>query len=228
MRVLFEEVLCDVTRRRFIVTADRAFADVEFFDVLDRMGISFIIRTKSSTKVRFDGEWRKLKSLRLRGNQRRRTMGRLWYCETDPRRFYVVQSRARDKNGKWGIWHLVANRPLSAQRATAEYALRFSCEEGFRDAKRLLGFADASIDSIEAWQRMFTLVAIALLVMVGIGCQLIKDQEVANSLLRRVCSRRRTGAELSLVRAIAELLEKQKSLWDLLCSTHKLNLEAHL
>lgn len=228
VQMLFEEVLCDVTRRRFIVTADRAFADVEFFDVLDNMGISFIIRTKSSTKVRFDGQWRKLKSLPLRGNQRRRALGRLWYCETDPRRSYVVQSRARDKQGKWGIWHLISNRPLSAYTASAEYALRFGCEEGFRDAKRLLGFADANIADTKAWQRMFTLVAIALLVMVGVGCQLIKNQELTNSLLRHVCSRRSTRSELSLVHAIAELLKKHKSLWELLCCSHKLNLEAHL
>ncbi len=228
VQLLFAEVLGDITRRRFIVTADRAFADVEFFDVLDNMGISFIIRTKSRTKVRVNETWLKLNTLRMRGNLRRRSLGRLWYCETDPRRYYVVQSRARDRTGQWGVWHLISNRPLSASTASAEYALRFGCEEGFRDAKRLLGFADANIDDTKAWQRMFTLVAIALLVIVGVGCQLIKNQELTNSWLRQVCSRRKTRCELSLVRAIAELLDKHMSLWELLCCRHKLNLEAHL
>lgn len=228
VQLLFAEVLCDVTRRRFIVTADRGFADVAFFEVLDHLGISFIIRTKSSTTVRVDSEWRQLTTLRMSKNRRRRSLGRLWYCATDPRRYYVVQSRARDRHGKWGIWHLISNRPLSAFTASAEYARRFGGEEGFRDAKRLLGFADANIDETQAWQRMFTLVAIALLVMVGVGCRLIQNPELTSAWLRQVCSRRKTRGELSLVHAIAELLKKHKSLWELLCCRDKLNLEAHL
>jgi hypothetical protein len=50
-----------------------------------------------------------------------------------------------------------------------EYARRFGCEEGFRDAKRTLGFAAARIAQIEAWARMFALVAAALLVLAQWG-----------------------------------------------------------
>ncbi len=139
----------------------------------------------------------------------------------------MVQSRERDQKGKWGVWHLVSNRPLSAYTASAEYARRFGCEEGFRDSKRLLGFAEARITSLDAWPRMFTLVAGALLVLTTIGCQLQKLPERFDY-LRQVRSRRNGRSELSLVRAIAELLEKQKSLWELLSCCHKLNLEAKL
>src|SRR5882724_9183255 len=38
-------------------------------------------------------------------------------------------------------------------------------EEGFRDAKRLLGFAEARIAELLAWARMFALVAAALLLL---------------------------------------------------------------
>jgi hypothetical protein len=113
-------------------------------------------------------------------------------------------------------------------KATSEYALRFSCEEGFRDAKRMLGFGEARIADIAAWARMFTLVAIALLVLANIGCQLIKDHSSAMVQLRRVRSRRRCRSELSLVRAVTELLKKQTSLWELLDYGSKLNLEACL
>jgi DDE family transposase len=228
IRRLFEEVLSTITRRRFILTADRFFADVENFDLLDSLGISYIIRSKDNIKVLTDGEWRKLKTLRMKANQRRRGLGRVWYCETDPRRIYLVQSRARNREGRWELWHLVSNRPLSAYTATAEYGRRFGCEEGFRDSKRLLGFADARIADIRAWQRMFTLVAIALLILTAVGCQLIKSRQLADQLLRQVRSRRRKRSELSLVRAIAQLLEKQIDLWELLCCSHKLNLEAKL
>ncbi len=112
-------------------------------------------------------------------------------------------------------------------RTTAEYARRFGCEEGFRDAKRLLGFAEARISDLAAWTRMFTLVAIALLVLVGIGCRLV-TQVWVKRVLRRVCSRRTARRELSMVRAVTELLKDDKTLWELLDHRAKLNLEACL
>lgn len=174
-----------------------------------------------------DGTWRRLSSLRLRGNTRRRALGRLWYCETDPRRLYLVQARARDRKGKWGLWYLLSNRPLSAQRMVSEYGLRFTCEEGFRDAKRLLGFAHAQIACLQAWARMFTLVAIALVVLVNIGLGLLQEGTL-QAQLRRVRSRRRARSEVSLVRAVVELLRGDRSLWKLLDHRVKLNLEASL
>jgi len=58
---------------------------------------------------------------------------------------------------------LVTNRPYPAAQAASEYGRRFSCEEGFRDAKWWLGFAKARMAQIKAWSRMFALFAIALL-----------------------------------------------------------------
>lgn len=225
---LFDQLLSAIDRKRFILTADRFFADVEWLDLLDSLGISYVIRSKDNIKVLVGREWRKLKTLRFRGNQRRRSWGRVWYCETDPRRLHVVQSRKRNREGRWEVWHLVSNRPLSAHTATSEYGRRMGCEEGFRDSKRLLGFAEARIADLQAWQRMFTLVAIAVMVLTCVGCQLIKNFELTQHLLTRVRSRRRKRSELSLVRAVAELLSKQKSLWELLSYHYKLNLEAQL
>src|SRR3712207_8475184 len=48
----------------------------------------------------FRSRWRRLDSLPWRGNQRRRAWGRVWYTETDPRRVYLVQARARDEKGQ--------------------------------------------------------------------------------------------------------------------------------
>lgn len=225
---LVREVLFDVSPRRLIITADRAFADVEFFDLLSELGVSFVIRSKGSVKVLLDGGWRKLHTLRLHGNTRRRPLGRLFYCESDPRRQYLAQCRARDREGRWGIWHLVSNRPLSPFVMMREYARRFGCEEGFRDAKWLLGFAQARIKCLKAWVRMFTLVAVALLVLVGIGCGLLADRQRLRCALRRVTSRRKARAELSLACATAELLKSEMSLWELLNHEAKLNLEASL
>jgi hypothetical protein len=227
VRLLFSGVLQAVARRRFILTADRWFADVDLLDLLNELGISYLIRTKSSYKVLISGRWRKLGSLGWRGNQRRRAWGRVWYTETDPRRVYLSQARARDEKGRWGVWHLLSNRPLSALRAAQEYARRFTCEEGFRDGKRLLGFAEARIKCIKAWARMFVLVAMALLMLTRMGCALLERAD-RKWLLRRVRSRRGTRSELSLVRSIVELLARDESLWQLLDHQCQLNLEASL
>ena len=227
LHTLFESVLCGVARGRFILTADRWFADVDLLDLLNEMGVSYIIRTKSSYKVLVAGEWRKLGTLAWRGNQRRRAWGRVWYTETDPRRVYLVQARARAAKGNWGVWHLLSNRQLSAVGMTREYALRFTCEEGFRDSKRLLGFAEARITCIKAWARMFTLVAMALLMLTLLGCALLVSAD-RERLLLRVRSRREARSELSLVRSVVELLSKDESLWHLLDHQCRLNLEANL
>jgi hypothetical protein len=227
VRALFDDALGAVPRRRFVLTADRWFADVDLLDLLDELGVSYVIRTKSNYKVRVDGRWRRLDSLRWRGNQRRRAWGRVWYCEGDPRHLFLAQTRARDAKGRWGVWHLLSNRNLSAQATSREYALRFTCEEGFRDSKRLLGFATARITCIEAWARMFMLVALALLVVTRIGCRLLGHGD-RQRLLCRVRSRRRARTELSLVRAVVELLTQGESLWRLLSHQCRLDLETGL
>jgi|SRR2546423_2079962 len=75
VRLLFGEVLEGVARRRFILTADRWFADVALLDLLNELGIAYVIRTRASYKVLVDGRWRKLSSLGWRSNQRRRAWG---------------------------------------------------------------------------------------------------------------------------------------------------------
>src|ERR1051326_5061396 len=227
VRVLFAEVLAGVERRRLVRTAARWFADVDLLDLLDEMGVIYVIRTRSSSPVRVADRGRRLDSLGWRGNRRRRAWGRVWYCEGDPRRVFLAQARARDAKGKWGVWHLLSNRNLSAGGMAREDARRFACEEGFRASKRLLGFAEARIKCLAAWARMFALVAVALSVVTRMGCALLEraDQE---RLLRRVRSRRRARSELSLVRSVIELLTQDENLWQLLDHQSRLNLEAGL
>jgi hypothetical protein len=227
VRALFDDVLNGVARRRFVLTADRWFADVDLFDSLNDPGISYVIRTKSNYKVRIENRWRRLDSLTWTKNQTCRAWGRVWYAEGDARHIFLVQARRRDRHGRWGIWHLVSNRNLSAVGMTREYARRFTCEEGFRDAKRLLGFAEARISCLAAWARMFTLVAIALAVLTNIGSALAAHAR-RDGWLRCVRSRRRTRSELSMVGAVVRLLTHDESLWQLLDHSDKLNLEATL
>jgi len=191
---LFDEVLHPIARSRLLLTADRAFADVELMDLLNKLRVCFVIRTKDNIKVYCNRQWVKLKYLRLPRNLRRRSLGRLRYCQSDPRRLYVTQSRKRDRRGKWGIWHVVSNRRMSAEQTTYEYARRFSCEEGFRDAKRLLGFAEARIGCLQAWTRMFLLVVLAMLMLYGLGSYWLRNKAA----LRSNCAKLDHGDALDL------------------------------
>ena len=215
--------------RRVLVTADRGFADVAVVEVLTALGVEFIIRVKGSTKVCIQGQWRKLNTLAFAGNARQRNRGRVAYCESTPHRLWVTKSRARDRHGKWGIWALISNRPHRAKAAAAEYGRRFGCEQGFRDAKWELGFAQARIQDIHAWSRLFALFALALLVVVSLSILLlVRGGAGAVVLLRRVASRRRGRWDLRVVSAMVSLLQDDKSLFAHLSSRIKLDLEATL
>lgn len=216
-----------VAPQRVRLTADRGFADAALFALLDALGIRYIIRVKGCVKVELDGQWCKLNTLRFVGNARRRNLGRRHYCESSPQRLWITLSRARDKKGHWGIWYLVSNRPLRAQQMAIEYGHRFCCEAGFRDAKWYLGFAQARIKAIRAWARLFALFAIALLVLTSLGMRLLlRGGLQARQLLRRVASRRRDRCELSLIAAVIALVQRDRSLFDALSASTKLNLEA--
>jgi hypothetical protein len=224
----FQIIFQYVAPKRIRLTADRGFADVELFELLERLGIRFIIRVKSSTKVGWQGQWRPLGSVRFVGNSRRRSLGWLLYCESAPHRLWVNICRARDKHRRWQIWYLVSNYARRAHWAGEEYGCRFCCEEGFRDAKWYLGFKQARIACIKAWSRLFALFAIALLVLTTLATCLLLHGRNAPLLLRRVVSRRRHRCELSLITIMVSLLHQEWQLLQHLSSLTKFNLEAHL
>lgn len=225
----FKLIFQHITPGRLRLTADRGFPDDDLFALLGEWKINFIIRVKGNVKVWRDGQWRKLNTIRFQGNARRRNLGRLHYCEKSPRRLWITMSRARNKTGKLETWHLVSNLNLRAEAMAQEYGHRFCCEEGFRDAKWYLGFAEARVEKIDAWSRLFALFAIALLVLSVLGTALLlRDRTDAQHLLRRVTSRRRGRCELSLIAAIIALVQKDRSLFEALSPQIKLNLEMTL
>jgi hypothetical protein len=109
-----------VEPRRLKLTADRGFPDDDLFELLDQLGVFFILRVKGSVKVEVDNQWRRLNSLRFAGSARRRNLSRLAYCESKPRQVWSTMSRTRNKHGHWEVWYLVSNHPLRAKRMAAE------------------------------------------------------------------------------------------------------------
>lgn len=228
LRRAFKLILRVVKAARVRLTADRGFADTALFDLLDELQIRYIIRVKGNVQVEYQGEWRKLNTLGFEKNSRRRNLGRIRYCFSSPRRLFVSMTRARDKKGKWGIWQLISNHVRRAEQMAGEYAFRFSCEEGFRDAKWYLGFKQARVKKATAWGRLFALFAIALQVVISLGMRVLIGNKAASQLLRGVISRRRGRCELSLVAAMVSLLHQVQGLFEYLSPTTKFNLEASL
>ena len=229
IRRVLTRVQREIGPRRVLVTADRGFADVALVEVLTELGVEFIIRVKGSTKVYFQGQWRPLRTLGFAGNTRWRNLGRRAYCASAPHRLWVTMSRARDHQGQWDTWYLISNRCRRAHATAAEYARRFGCEQGFRDTKWELGFAQARIKDIHAWSRLFALFALALLVVVSLAVKLLASGgPAAVTLLRRVASRRRGRWDLSIVSAMVRLLQENKSLLAHLSSHIQFNLDARL
>jgi hypothetical protein len=222
-------VLRKVGPRRIRVTADRGFADVALFTLLQELRVAFVIRVKNSTQVCVDGTWRKLSTWGFAGKTRRRALGRRLSCAHAPHALWLTMSRARDTQGKWGLWYLVSHRPSTAPKAVREYGRRPGCEAGFRDAKWWLGFAQARIKQITAWSRLFALCAIALLVVMSLATRLLlRGDQRASALLRRVMSRRRSRCELSVVSAMISLLHQDPGLYDHLVPRIKLKVEGDL
>lgn len=148
-RVL-RSVQAKVGHRRLRVTADRGFADVALCDLLEEFGCRYIIRVKSSTKVCVAcvaGGWRQLQSVPFVTNARARNLGQCRYCFSSPRRLWVGMSRVLNETGAWEVRYLVSNREHRGGQMGGEYARRFGCEQGFRDAKRRLGFAEARVQA---------------------------------------------------------------------------------
>jgi hypothetical protein len=227
LRQVVEHELAPVARERLLLTADRGFGDGTLLAELARLQVPFVLRLPANITVCLEQQWQKLGSLQMHHTTRRRALGRLWCLRSNPQRCWVTQARARNKKGRWEYWHLVSNRPLSALTMAHEYARRFGCEEGFRDAKHELGFAAARIAHIEAWTRMFALVAAALLLLTPLGTHLLQHPQ-RQAWLRQVRSRRRTRSELSLIAVVCHLLDQGVALWTLLTPHTKLNLEAAL
>ena len=229
LRRVLTQVQREIGPRRVLVTADRGFADVALVEVLTELGVEFIIRVKGSTQIYFQGRWRPLRSLGFAGNTHWRTLGRRAYCARAPHRLWVTLSRVRDHQEQWDTWYLISNRCRRARATAAEYARRFGCEQGFRDTKWGLGFAQARIKDIYAWSRLFALFALALLVVVSLAVKLlVASGSAAVTLLRRVASRRRGRWDLSIVSAMVRLLHDNRNLLAHLSAHIQFNLDARL
>lgn len=224
----FKLIFQSIAPARIRLTADRGFPEEGLFNLLESLKIHFVIRVRQDVHVCFRQQWQALKKIRFRGNERHRRLGRIEYCKSAPHSLWVTMSRARNKKGKLETWYLVSNHDGGAARAAREYGCRFSCEEGFRDAKWYLGFKKARIGDIKAWARLFCFFAVSLLILTTLGTFVLLNGRNGAALLRKVASRRKGRCELSLITAMHKLLQKDWSLLNCLLPHTKFKLEYDL
>ena len=214
-----------VGKRRIILTADRGFAAVETFRVLKREKIAFVIRVKCNTLMWLKGEWQSLKSIELKEDGEKQKISKVRYCKSDEEMLEMAVSCVKATDEAGDRWYLVSNMKWSAEKMVDEYRRRFWIEEGFRDVKWTLGFAKARIKEIRAWTRMFSLHALAMLVLASVESEiLLKDEKKGKEKMREVASRRKGGWDISLLRATIKLLKRDRSLYNCLNPFIKLNL----
>jgi hypothetical protein len=214
-----------VGKRRIILTADRGFADVNTFRVLKREEIAFVIRVKCSTLICLRGKWKSLKSVELKTDGERKKLSQVKYCRSDAENLEMSISCLKAADEGKDRWYLVSNMKWSAEKMTQEYRRRFWCEEGFRDVKWRLGFASARIKEIRAWTRMFSLHALAMLVLASVESEvLLKNEKKGRAKMKEVASRRKGGWDISLLTATIKLLKRDKTLYNCLNPFVKLNL----
>ena len=224
----FKLIFQAIAPRRIRLTADRGFPQEGLFNLLESLHIRYVIRVRNDVHVCFREHWQALKKIRFRGNERHRRLGRIVYCKSAPHGLWGTMSRARNKKGKLETWYLVSNQDFGAEPAAREYGRRFSCEEGFRDAKWYLGFKEARISSIKAWARLFCFFAVALLILTTLGTFVLLNGGHSAAWLRKVASRRKGRCELSLVTAMHKLLQKNWNLLNCLLPHTKFKLEYDL
>lgn len=224
----FKLIFQYISASRIRLTADRGFPEEGLFNLLESLKIRFVIRVRNDVHVCFREFWQALKKIRFRGNERHRRLGRILYCKSDPHCLWVTMSRARHKKGKLETWYLVSNHDCGAEPAAREYGCRFSCEEGFRDAKWYLGFKEARIGTITAWARLFCFFAVSLMILTTLGTFILLNGSNGAAWLREVTSRRKGRCELSLVTAMHKLLQKNRSLLNCLLPYTKFKLEYDL
>jgi hypothetical protein len=117
----------------------------------------------------------------------------------------------------WGLWHLP--RFVWPLRSLSPALAGCDCQGADRDGQSIRS------KQITAWSRLFALFAMALLVVASLPTGLLlRGDQHARALLRRVASRRRGRCELSLISAMISLLHQEPRLYEHLAPRIKLKL----
>lgn len=166
----YEETLCAQVARGLpatcqpILLADRGFATAHFFRFLDTLGWHWIIRSKGSVWVQWQGDWRPLQVL---GQSRPLQLdGPVAYAKRAAGGPYAGRLVVYADTAHTDPWFLVVSSGLAAQswgEIVAAYGQRFTCEEAYKDQKNDPG-AGFHLDCVKLstaarWDRLWLVFA---------------------------------------------------------------------
>jgi hypothetical protein len=183
---------------KLTLLADRGFADQKLYDLLDRWGVSYVIRCRGSISVTSEtGEMRPAKDwVSPNGRAVRLRNARVTHKQS-PVGAVVCVHAAKMKEA----WCLVTSDPVAPATVIIKlYGRRFTIEESFRDTKNPrfgLGLSHARLKSPERRDRMLLIgaLAIALLTILGAAGESLGFERMmkANTVKRRSYSLFRQG-----------------------------------
>ena len=177
-RNAFEQSLLRVLRSmipahiRVIILADRGFGRTELVRFCQQVGFGYVIRIKPKVFVTVDGRGCRLDQVPVRRGMCK-LLKAVLYRQRDPVCQNVVIRWKKGLPGKRDeCWYLMTDIDRRPAAISDLYARRMSVEEFFRDAKsRRNGWSlrDTGIQRPERLDRLILVLAVAYLLLVGIG-----------------------------------------------------------
>jgi hypothetical protein len=149
--------------------ADRGFADTQLMHHLKQLGWHWRIRIKGNFQVYYQGEFHKLKEVKLAQGQ-----ARFWHQVWITQQYFgPVHLALARPNGLRECWYVISDEPTDMETFT-EYGVRFDIEENFLDDKSN-GFQLESslIRSAAALSRLCLVLAVATLYLVAQGTEVV-------------------------------------------------------
>jgi hypothetical protein len=149
--------------------ADRGFADTQLMHHLKQLGWHWRIRIKGNFQVYYQGEFHKLKAVKLAQGQ-----ARFWHQVWITQQYFgPVHLALARPNGLRECWYVISDEPTDMDTFT-EYGVRFDIEENFLDDKSN-GFQLESslLRSAQALSRLCLVLAVATLYLVAQGSEVV-------------------------------------------------------
>lgn len=153
---------------RIVLIADRGFARVSLFQWLMQENISFIIRTPRTVDVSSAKYSGPLSDLHVH-NGEAYSLGSVQYTRRRLQFPNLVVARQQQPDDSPDPWFLATNLPLHAGSICRMYARRMIIEQDFREAKSHLNWSDSRIRKVEHYQRLTTILLVALVLATLVG-----------------------------------------------------------
>jgi hypothetical protein len=184
------------TKVRLTLLADRGFGDHKLYELLQRLGIAYVIRFRGGIQVDDDHGTKQTAKAWLLPNGRAR---RLENALVTGARFRLPIFIGVQQTAMKDAWYLASSRTdLANQQIISLYGRRFTIEETFRDTKDSrfgLGLSATHIGSPEKRDRLLMVTAIAHVFLTTLGAA--TEDSGLDRLIKVNTSKRRT---LSLFR----------------------------